>query len=27
MLANGEKKKPAAADGVHLNLKFKSQVC
>ncbi|GKE75206.1 hypothetical protein Tco_1537247, partial [Tanacetum coccineum] len=25
MLANGEKKKPAAADGVHLNLKFKSQ--
>ncbi|GKD31220.1 hypothetical protein Tco_1241998, partial [Tanacetum coccineum] len=25
MLANGEKKKPAAADGVHLNLKAKSQ--
>ncbi|GJW89342.1 hypothetical protein Tco_0164682 [Tanacetum coccineum] len=25
MLANGEKKKPAAADGVHINLKVKSQ--
>ncbi|GKE39371.1 hypothetical protein Tco_1462776 [Tanacetum coccineum] len=26
MLANGENKKPAAADGVHINLKVKSHI-